>query len=80
MPDRGGLALRHRPTLQCGSVDVWVSGADAARLPTQEEVVDHGAGGVELGRQHTGGGTLVWKERQKGEREQRGKYGFSSRR
>lgn len=78
MPDRGGLTLRHRPSLQGRSVDVWVPGADTARFPTQEEVVDDGAGGVELGRQHAGGGTLVWKECQKRERERRGKYGFSS--
>lgn len=59
MPDRRGLTLGHRTTLQCGSVHVWVSGADIARFPTHEEVVDHGAGGVELGGQHTGGGALV---------------------
>lgn len=63
MLGRGGLILGHRMSpLQCGSVRVWVSGAPTARLPTQEEVVDHGAGGVELGGQHAGGGTLVWKE------------------
>lgn len=75
MPDRGGLTPGHRPTLRRGSVDV----RDGARLPTQEEVVDHGAGGVELGRQHAGGGTLVWKEHQKTEREQRGYSEISGR-
>lgn len=68
MPDRGGRGLRHTPSLQGGSVDVWVPGAHTARFPTQEEVVDDGAGGVELGRQHSGGGTLVWKEHEKRER------------
>lgn len=65
MPGRGGLSLGHRAgtsPLQRVGVRVWVSGAAAARFPAHEEVVDHGAGGVELGRQHTGGGTLVWKE------------------
>lgn len=61
----GGLTLGHRTgtsLLPCGSVRVWVPGAPTARFPTHEEVVDHGAGGVELGGQHTRGGTLVWKE------------------
>lgn len=65
MLGRGGPTLEHRAgtsSQQCGSVCVWVSGAPRARFPTHEEVVDHGAGGVELGGQHTGGGTLVWKE------------------
>lgn len=65
MLGRGGLTLGHRTGtshLRCGSVRVRVSGAPTARFPTHKEVVDHGAGEVELGGQHTGGGTLVWKE------------------
>lgn len=63
---RRGLTLGHgtgTDPLQWGSVCVCVSGAPTTRFLTHEEVVDHGAGGVELGGQHTGGGTLVWKEK-----------------
>lgn len=65
MLGRGGRTLGPRTetsSLRRGGVCVWVSGAPTARFPTHQEVVDHGAGGVELGGQHPGGGTLVWKE------------------
>lgn len=48
----------------------WRGGASppsTAGGPAQQQVVDDGAGGVELGRQDTCGWTLIWRQEQNDE-------------